>query len=136
MLRYFIWVRLGLVWIFGLRARTWNVVLFKLFFLNEKIRTKDLSKRQKKKQESYFLVHPHFDLVSSILALFAARKVAQMISEMIECYHLRYTYFTVPQKRWEGKLHFSFKWHTLSNFFEMSVKWIAQHDFNMFTWLK
>ena len=31
----------------------------------------------------------NFDLVSSLLALFAARKVAQMTSEMIECYHLR-----------------------------------------------
>ena len=36
----------------------------------------------------HFLVHPNFDLVSSLLALFAARNVAQMTIEMIECYHL------------------------------------------------
>ena len=39
--------------------------------------------------DSSLLVHPNFDLVSSLLALFAARKVAQMTTEMIECYHLR-----------------------------------------------
>ena len=37
----------------------------------------------------HFLVHPNFDLVSFLIALFAARKVAQMTTEMIECYHLR-----------------------------------------------
>ena len=35
--------------------------------------------------DSYFLCHSSFDLVNSFLAVFAARKVAQMI----ECYHLR-----------------------------------------------
>ena len=35
-----------------------------------------------------FLGHPDVDLVSSFLALFADRKVAQMTIEMIECYHL------------------------------------------------
>ena len=40
-------------------------------------------------QIANFLVHPNFDLVSSLLALFAARKVVQMTTEMIECYHLR-----------------------------------------------
>ena len=44
----------------------------------------------------HFLVHPNFDLVSSLLVLFAARKVVQMTTEMIECYHLRY-HFTVLQ---------------------------------------
>ena len=37
----------------------------------------------------HFLVQPNFQLVSSLLALFEARKVAQMTTEMIECYHLR-----------------------------------------------
>ena len=38
---------------------------------------------------AHFLVHSNVDLVSSLIALFAARKVAQMTTEMIECYHLR-----------------------------------------------
>ena len=37
----------------------------------------------------HFSVHPNFDLVSSLLALFVAKKVAQMTTEMIECYHLK-----------------------------------------------
>ena len=37
----------------------------------------------------HYLAHSNFDLVSSLLALFVARKVAQMTTEMIECYHLR-----------------------------------------------
>ena len=37
----------------------------------------------------HFLVHPNFDLVSSLLALFTAKEVAQMTIEIIECYHLR-----------------------------------------------
>ena len=32
----------------------------------------------------HFLLHPNFDLVSSLLAPFAARKVAQMTTEIIE----------------------------------------------------
>ena len=39
--------------------------------------------------DSSLQVHPNFDLVSSLLALFEARKVAQMTTEMIECYQLR-----------------------------------------------
>jgi hypothetical protein len=37
----------------------------------------------------HFLVQPNFELVTSLLDLFVARKVAQMTTEMIECYHLR-----------------------------------------------
>ena len=37
----------------------------------------------------HLLVHSNFDLVSSLPAIFVARKVAQMTTEMIECYHLR-----------------------------------------------
>ena len=37
----------------------------------------------------YFLVHINVDAVSSLLALFVSRKVAQMTTEMIKCYHLR-----------------------------------------------
>ena len=37
----------------------------------------------------HFQVHTNFDIVSSLLVLFAARKIAQMTTEMIECYHLR-----------------------------------------------
>ena len=36
----------------------------------------------------HFLVHPNLDLVSSHLALFfAARNVAQMTIEIVQCYH-------------------------------------------------
>ena len=35
------------------------------------------------------LVHSNFDIISSLLALFVARKVDEMTTEMIECYHLR-----------------------------------------------
>ena len=54
------------------------------------------------------LFSPNFEIASSLLVLFAARKIAQMTTEMIECYHLR-QHFTVLQKRQEQKLHFSFK---------------------------
>ena len=37
----------------------------------------------------YFLAHPNFDLVSYLLALFTARKLAQVTIEMIENYYLR-----------------------------------------------
>ena len=37
----------------------------------------------------HFLVHPNFDLVSSLLVIFAATKVVEMTTQMIECYHLR-----------------------------------------------
>ena len=56
----------------------------------------------------HFLVHPNFGLVSSLLVIFAAREVALMTTEMIECYHL-IQHFTVLQKRQEQKLHFSFQ---------------------------
>ena len=55
----------------------------------------------------HFLFHPNFDLVSSLLVIFAATKVVEMTTGMIECYHLR-QHFTVLQKRQEQKLHFYF----------------------------
>ena len=42
-----------------------------------------------KKLLTVYAVHSNFDLVTSLLALFVARKVAEMTIEMIECYHLR-----------------------------------------------
>ena len=48
---------------------------------------------------SSVLVHSDFDLVSSLPALYAARKVAQRTTEMIERYHLICIKFHCPQKK-------------------------------------
>ena len=56
----------------------------------------------------HFLVHSHFHLVTSVLAQFSTRTLVQMTIQMIDCYHLSYQ-LSVPPKRQEEKLHFSFK---------------------------
>ena len=53
----------------------------------------------------HFLGHSNFDLVSFLLALFSARKVAQMTNEMVECcYHLRYHFTVCTVKEIEAKV--------------------------------
>ena len=46
----------------------------------------------------HFLVHLHFKLISSLLAIFATQMTSEMIFQMIECYQFKY-HFTVSQKR-------------------------------------
>ena len=77
----------------------------------------------------HFLVHLHFNLVSSLLAVFSTRIASQMIIQMIECYQFSCR-FPVTPKRY-GKRCLLFKTHhikTFGNNCDMTRKQIVQKD--------
>jgi hypothetical protein len=51
----------------------------------------------------HFLVHLHFNLVSSLLATFSNRMATEMIYQMIECYQFSCQFAVVSQKRYVQK---------------------------------